>query len=53
MMSENFLSFFNQYFFLFAFSFILFLDVLFFTLGYLLEGKIFKNEIISIESTFF
>lgn len=53
MMSENFLAFFNQYFFLFAFSFILFLDVLFFTLGYLLEGKIFKNEIISIESTFF
>lgn len=50
---ENFLEFFNQYFFVFAFSFILFIDVFFFTLGYLLEWKFFKNEIKSVEPTLF
>ncbi|MBW7955015.1 DUF1295 domain-containing protein [Candidatus Gracilibacteria bacterium] len=53
LINQSFLSYFNQYFFYTAFSLILFLDVLFFTLGYLIEGKIFKNEIISVEPTFF
>lgn len=51
--SKDFLVFFNTYFFYTAFSLILFIDVLFFTLGYLLEGKIFKNTIKSVEPTMF
>jgi len=47
----DFLSFFNNHFFWFAFSLILFLDVLFFTLWYLLESPLFKNTIRSVEPT--
>lgn len=50
--STNFLLFFNQYFFYMAFSAILFFDVLFFTLWYLLEGSLFKNKIKSVDPTF-
>lgn len=39
--------------FLLFFSLILFFDVLFFTLWYLLEWNIFKNKILSVDSTFF
>lgn len=53
LINQSFLSYFNQYFFYTAFSLILFVDVLFFTLWYLIEWKIFKNEIISVEPTFF
>ncbi len=49
--SKDFLIFFNQYFFHMAFSAILFFDVLFFTLWYLLEGSLFKNKIKSVEPT--
>jgi len=51
LLSTDFLLFFNQNFFNMAFSAILFFDVLFFTLGYLIEGKIFKNQILSVEPT--
>lgn len=50
--SKDFLLFFNKYFFYMAFSAILFFDVVFFTLWYLLEGSIFKNKIKSVEPTF-
>lgn len=49
--SKDFLIFFNKYFFHFAFSTILFFDVVFFTLWYLLEGSIFKNKIKSVDSS--
>ena len=49
--STDFLIFFNEYFFWTAFSLILFSDVLFFTLGYLLEAPFLKNTIRSVEPT--
>lgn len=49
--SKEFLLFFNKYFFYTFFSIILFLDVLFFTLGYLIEWNFFKNTIKSVEPT--
>lgn len=51
LISTDFLTFFNSNFFWMAFSVILFIDVLFFTLGYLLEGPLFKNTIKSVEPT--
>lgn len=50
--SSDFLIFFNSYFFYMALSTILFFDVLFFTFWYLLEGKIFKNTIKSVDPSF-
>lgn len=47
----NFIGFFDTYFFWFAFSFILFSDVFFFTLWYLIEAPILKNTIKSVEPT--
>lgn len=49
--SSDFLLFFNSHFFMWAFTAILFFDVLFFTLWYLLEWPIFKNKIRSVEPT--
>lgn len=49
--STDFLVFFNSNFFWTAFSLILFIDVLFFTLGYLLEAPFLKNTIKSVEPT--
>lgn len=49
--STDFLVFFNEYFFWTAFSLILFSDVLFFTLWYLLEAPFLKNTIRSVEPT--
>jgi len=49
--SSDFLVFFNEHFFWTAFSLILFIDVLFFTLGYLIEAPVFKNTIKSVEPT--
>ena len=51
LVSTDFLSFFNTHFFWTAFSLILFVDVLFFTLGYLVETPFFKNTIKSVEPT--
>lgn len=51
LVSTDFLSFFNTHFFWTAFSLILFVDVLFFTLGYLIETPFFKNTIKSVEPT--
>ena len=48
---ENFLLFFNAHFFWTAFNMILFVDVLFFTLGYLIEIPKLKNTIRSVEPT--
>jgi len=48
---NNFLLFFDSYFFWTAFSTILFIDVLFFTLWYLIEAPVFKNTIRSVEPT--
>lgn len=42
---------FNSSLYSFLFQIILFLDVLFFTIGYLVESKKLKNEIISVEPT--
>lgn len=50
-LGENFLLFFNNNFFYLAFSLILFADVLFFTLWYLLEAPALKNTIRSVEPT--
>lgn len=47
----DFLTFFNSHFFMWAFTLILFFDVLFFTLWYLLEAPAFKNTIKSVEPT--
>ncbi len=47
----NFIGFFDTYFFWFAFSIILFSDVFFFTLWYLIEAPILKNTIKSVEPT--
>jgi protein-S-isoprenylcysteine O-methyltransferase Ste14 len=47
----NFLWFFDSYFFVFCFSFILFADVFFFTLWYLIESPKLKNTIKSVEPT--
>lgn len=49
--SSDFLMFFNTHFFWTAFSLILFVDVLFFTLWYLLEAPFLKNTIKSVEPT--
>jgi len=49
--STDFLVFFNNHFFWTAFTTILFIDVLFFTLGYLLEAPFLKNTIRSVEPT--
>lgn len=51
LLSWDFLAFFNMHFFMWAFTAILFFDVLFFTLWYLLEWPIFKNNIKSVEPT--
>lgn len=48
----SFLIFFNSYFFIWAFTAILFFDVLFFTLWYLLEWPVFKNTIKSVQPSF-
>lgn len=48
----NFLVFFDSYFFYLCFSLILFFDVLFFTLGYLIESPKLGNQIKSVEHTF-
>ena len=49
--STDFLLFFNTHFFWFAFTAILFFDVFFFTMGYLLEAPFLKNTIKSVEPT--
>jgi len=49
--STDFLVFFNSQFFWTAFSFILFFDVLFFTIWYLIEIPALKNTIKSVEPT--
>jgi protein-S-isoprenylcysteine O-methyltransferase Ste14 len=51
LISSNFLVFFNAHFFWTAFNLILFIDVLFFTLGYLIEIPKLKNTIKSVEPT--
>jgi len=51
LIESNFLAFFNSQFFWTAFSTILFIDVLFFTLGYLIEAPFLKNTIRSVEPT--
>lgn len=51
LLSTDFLSFFNNNFFWMAFSLILFIDVFFFTFGYLLEAPFLKNTIKSVEPT--
>lgn len=51
LLSSNFLIFFNTHFFWTAFTLILFIDVLFFTLGYLIEIPRLKNTIKSVEPT--
>lgn len=51
LVSKDFLLFFNSYFFWTAFSLILFIDVVFFTLWYLLEAPFLKNTIKSVEPT--
>lgn len=48
---ENFLYFFNTFFFYMAFSCILFFDVFFFTLWYLIEAPFLKNTIRSVDTT--
>lgn len=49
----SFVQFFSQNIFVAALGMILFFDVFFFTLWYLIEGKIFKNVIKSVEPTLF
>lgn len=49
--SVDFLAFFNTHFFWLVFSCILFFDVFFFTMWYLLEAPFLKNTIKSVEST--
>lgn len=51
LLGSDFLTYFNTHFFMWAFTAILFFDVLFFTLWYLLEAPIFKNTIKSVEPT--
>ena len=51
--TSAFLKAFDQHGFWFAFDVILFSDVVFFTLGYLIELPLLKNEIISAEPTLF
>jgi len=50
--SSDFLLFFNNNFFWMAFTIILFTDVFFFTMGYLIEMPALKNTIKSVEPTF-
>lgn len=52
LIKESFLTFFNKHFFWLFFTIILFFDVLFFTLGYLIESPKFNNKIRSVEATF-
>jgi len=52
LITSNFISFYKNYFFWTAFSFILFSDVFFFTFGYLIEIPALKNTIRSVEPTF-
>lgn len=51
LLSTDFLLFFNTHFFWIAFNAILFFDVFFFTLSYLLEAPFLKNTIKSVEPT--
>lgn len=51
LLSTDFLIFFNNHFFWTAFTLILFIDVFFFTLWYLLEAPFLKNTIRSVEPT--
>lgn len=48
----SFLVFFNKHFFWLALSIILFIDLIFFTIWYLIEIPVLKNKIKSVESTF-
>lgn len=48
---SNFMLIFQQHLFFMFFNIILFVDVFFFTFGYLIELSIFKNKIISVEPT--
>ncbi|MDD2907840.1 MAG: isoprenylcysteine carboxylmethyltransferase family protein [Candidatus Gracilibacteria bacterium] len=48
---QNFYYFYNNYIFLTIFKLIIFIDLLFFTLGYLLESKYLGNKIKSVEPT--
>lgn len=49
--SIDFFTFFDTYFFWTAFTIILFMDVFFFTIGYLVEAPFLKNTIKSVEPT--
>lgn len=49
----NFINLFNQYLFNSLLQLILFLDVLFFTIGYIIEMPRLKNQIVSVEPTIF
>lgn len=52
LLKDNFLLFFNKHFFWLFFTIILFFDVLFFTLWYLIEIPKLKNKIISVDASF-
>lgn len=51
LITSNFVIFYKTYFFWTAFSLILFTDVFFFTIGYLIEMPVLKNTIRSVEPT--
>ena len=51
MLSADFISIFNSHLFWFLFKVILFLDVFFFTIGYLVELRLLNNEIRSVDPT--
>ena len=51
LLEMDFLAIFNSHLFWFLFQIILFLDVCFFTLGYLVELRLLKNEIRSVDPT--
>ncbi len=53
LLNANFLEFFNKNLFYLCFTGILFFDVFFFTLWYLIEIPFLKNKIKSVDSTFF
>lgn len=53
LLKESFLVFFNKHFFWLFFTIILFFDVLFFTLWYLIESPKLNNKIKSVDPTFF
>lgn len=50
--TQSFLEYFNKHFFWLFFSIILFADILFFTLWYLIESPKLKNNIKSVDATF-